>query len=207
MNNLKTIFLSGIITCLSLGLNAQLNFDGGVKVNAITSQVHGDGHSGFNKIGISGGFFVDLDFNDSGLDLMMEILYSQKGSRNKPDTENGDFSYYRLKLDYIEIPLTVHYELKGLELELGLYYGYLLNSSEDTGFGEGSLANPYRNYDVGAHCGISYYFGESNFFFNARVANSILSTRKAPPVAVQPGVAWDGGGFNSSITGGLGYRF
>lgn len=184
---------------------AQVGFDGGIKFNTITSQVAGDTYAGFNKIGIGGGAFVSMVFSSSS-SIKLEMLYSQKGSRNKPNTKKGDFSYFRLVLNYIELPISYVYHTEYIDFELGLYFGVLLNSSQDTGGGAVDVTPPYLNYDFGGQFGITYDIVEDKFAIGIRTSNSILPIRKAP-VNSSPGLAFISGGFNSALYLSLEYSF
>ena len=202
MKNLAFLFL---FFSLSLDMSAQLQFDGGVKLGAITSQVAGDTYAGYNKLGITGGAFVEAIFSEKN-SAQLEILYAQKGSRNKPNTKNGDFSYYRLVLNYIEIPVSYIYHRDRLDFEGGLYYGILLNSSQDTGSGEMDVVPPYLKYDFGGQLGVGYDLMEDKLAFVIVGSSSILPTRKAP-TNPNPGLAFISGGFNAAISFSLEYSF
>lgn len=204
MNKFKSILV--LLLASPLFVLSQVEFGGGVKFGAITSQVHGDSYAGFNKIGLSGGFFTDMNFGGAST-VLFEILYSQKGSRNNPNTANGDFSFFKLELNYIEIPVTYSHEIGGVDIRAGLYYGYLMNSSQDTGSGEGSVSPPFRKYDIGGHIGAAYDFTEDKAFIELRLSNSIISTRGAPASSSIPGLGYDGGGYNTAIQLFLGYKF
>lgn len=184
---------------------AQLQFDGGIKLGGITSQVGGDTFAGYNKIGLTGGAFVEVISSERN-SFQLEVLYAQKGSRNNPDTENGDFSYYRLVLNYIEIPVSYLYHRDRLVFEGGLYYGVLLNSSQDTGSGEVEVTPPYLNYDIGGQLGIGYDVVVDKLALVAVANTSILPIRKAPQNAL-PGLAYVSGGYNAAITLSLEYSF
>ncbi len=55
---MKKLFLAVIIILVvSLQTKAQ-SFNGGIKAGMVVSQIAGDGFSGFNKVGLNGGFFV-----------------------------------------------------------------------------------------------------------------------------------------------------
>lgn len=202
---MKKIFSTLFVIGLAIQLQAQLQFDGGVKLGAITSQVAGDTYAGYNKIGLTGGAFVEIIFSDKN-SVQLEILYSQKGSRNKPNTKNGDFSYYRLVLNYIEIPVSYIYHRDRLAFEGGLYYGILLHSSQDTGGGEVDVVPPYLNYDFGGQVGVGYDLVEDKLALVIIGSSSILPTRKAP-TNPSPSLAFISGGFNAAITFSLEYSF
>ena len=102
------------------------SFGGGAVLGFNASQVSGDNLGGYNKAGISGGFFVSKKLNETG-ELEMRMTYSAKGSRDVPNYEKGKYSAYYLKLNYIEVPILYRYKFKMLWLLAGLSGGYLIN--------------------------------------------------------------------------------
>ena len=70
-----------ILLLVSLDTKAQ-TFKPGVLVGLVTSQVGGDGYSGFNKLGLTFGGYVRYQLSDNW-STQFEIAYVQKGSRNK----------------------------------------------------------------------------------------------------------------------------
>lgn len=109
-----------------------LRFQGNLWGGLCASQVHGDGISGFNKFGGTGGLGVkvwlgDVDRRVSGL-----ILYTQKGSRRVPNTKQGDFETWRYRFTYIDLPVVREWGFSGgWWFGLGLQPSYLLKGEED----------------------------------------------------------------------------
>ncbi len=67
---------------LTTGLCAQaLRFDGGPVAGINASQVQGDDYTGFNKLGLSGGAFIDVRNPDNYWGIRLEMHYAEKGSR------------------------------------------------------------------------------------------------------------------------------
>jgi hypothetical protein len=56
MKKTLTLFLIAFLIVVSSIAKAQ-SFDGGLLAGAVTSQIDGDGYSGFHQIGWTGGFF------------------------------------------------------------------------------------------------------------------------------------------------------
>lgn len=95
------------------------------------SQVDGDQIYGFHKAGLNVGASAIIPIkNRFSLDL--EILYSQKGSSQKPLYNYEDSSgEYMLKLNYAEIPLLLQYSDKGgVTVGAGFSYGRLVYVAE-----------------------------------------------------------------------------
>lgn len=184
---------------------AQIEFQGGISFGAITSQVHGDGYQGFNKIGLSGGPYVKMEFSETSA-VRIDILYAQKGSSNNPDTEAGDFNTFKLKLDYIEIPILYSWAFREhISFDIGPYAALLINSSQISNGNDFDINPPYNDWDIGASAGVTYNI---SYHWNAvlRYSSSILPMRDAPDSAQQT-ATWNAGGYNYALALLLGYRF
>lgn len=95
------------------------------------TQVDGDEIYGYNKPGLNLGASAIIPFNDF-LQLSLENIYNQKGSYQGPqyslDSLTGE---YRLNLDYLEVPVLIHYNDKDkLIFGLGVSWGRLVNVKE-----------------------------------------------------------------------------
>ncbi len=116
-------------------------FLGAISAGINLSQVDGDEVYGFKKIGFNGGPSVIVPFGKDGKwSVTMEILFSMNGSYEKtyvPDTvvpdTNQPASYYgyKLNLNYIQVPLLVHFtDKKIIAAGAGFAYGQLVGVSE-----------------------------------------------------------------------------
>ena len=108
--------------------NAQ-TFSGGVNLGFNASQVDGDDLSGFHKLGLNASVmtFVDIAKNIS---TSLELQFSQKGSQSGFSPEKYSNSY-RLKTDYLELPLMLHFTDKGgMQFSGGISYSRLINYRE-----------------------------------------------------------------------------
>ncbi|HNV99721.1 MAG TPA: porin family protein [Chitinophagales bacterium] len=124
------------VSCLQAQINAGdpknkefKLFEGGVYAGANFSQVHGDFYAGFDKIGLNAGPVVHVNLNQTW-SISLELLYSQKGARSKPDPNN--LNTYLLVLDYAEAPILINYNDKNrLIFQAGLAYGRMINTREE----------------------------------------------------------------------------
>ncbi len=160
------------------GLFAQ-TFHIGMLAGVNTSQVSGDGYSGFNKAGILVGGYANLALNERTR-LQFEINYSQKGSRRNPDTENGDTEFFLLRLDYIEVPIMASWELNKFTFEAGAYLGQLVNEyleDENGIFDVPPEINQFKSIDMGGLVGINFKFTET-LIMNWRYNNSLIPVRE-----------------------------
>jgi Outer membrane protein beta-barrel domain len=172
----KTILLFVLIpTCLF----SQKVFKGGVKVGISTTQVAGDTYSGFHKAGIVGGLTLNAKLS-SVWSLQTEMFFIQKGSKHNGNAEAGDLSFYYLNLNYLEVPLLLHYKVKKFTVELGAAYGYLINTREYDEYQELTGIWPFNKNEWSVCVGFSY-----NLFkrlgINWRYTNSVLFIRDFPP--------------------------
>lgn len=195
---------STLICLLGLSSIGQIDFDGGLLAGGITSQVHGDGYGGFNKVGISAGAFVLLGFNETSA-LRIDMLFAQKGSRNKPDTEAGDFTTFKLQLDYIEIPVLYSWTFRDeISFEVGPYAARLVNSGQENNGNDFEINPPYNDWDIGACAGFSYEI-TPRLLGVARYTQSILPIRDKPSGAQQT-TTWNAGGYNYALSLMFGYK-
>lgn len=123
-------------------------FVGSVIGGVNATQVDGDNVAGFYKFGFNGGAALTIALNQKQTWFAtMELLYTQKGSyaKSRVDTIDSyltdriDYRYdydpsikYRLRLDYVEIPIVFHYEdpKTGLAIGAGVSWGRLVNINE-----------------------------------------------------------------------------
>ncbi len=105
---------------------------GGVNV----TNVQGDDVFGFRKFGLNAGAAAIVPFADKW-SVTLETIYSQKGSnhneggRGMDYQERHDYNQYKLVLNYVEIPLLVHYiDREWLRVGAGFSYGRLVEVKE-----------------------------------------------------------------------------
>jgi len=126
------------LICFLPSVSAQ-RFIGGMAAGINLTQVDGDEVFGYNKIGFNGGPFVKLMLDKKQrFSLTLELLYSQKGALlknrtyveyiakgdtllidpNYPDYDKKIF--YKLRTDYLEVPLLVHFEDPRSKIGIGV---------------------------------------------------------------------------------------
>lgn len=155
-------------------------FNAGLIGGFTTSQVSGDQLSGFNKSGFEAGGLVSAPISQK-FDLSFQIVFIQKGSKKNFSPDDGDYEYYRLSLNYIEVPLLLQYNYsKKIQFETGPLFGKLISSKEEDQYGEISAPKPFKPYELSVMLGMSYKLLD-NFYLNLQGSNSILEIR-TPPV-------------------------
>ena len=151
------------------------NFQGGPILGFTATQVDGDTYSGYNKAGVIIGGFVNKKFSEKW-SSQLEIKYIQKGSKKKP--RNNDPTYYKLKLDYFDIPVIMQYHYKNkIIFETGIAVSYLTKAQEDNdGYGLVDADPPFNKFEISALAGANYNITE-RLIFNLRVSYSMHQIR------------------------------
>jgi Outer membrane protein beta-barrel domain len=180
------------------------SFSGSFFGGLSSSQVAGDRLSGFNKAGIIAGGSVFLPLKNK-LGLEMEMQFIQKGSKKPVDANSNDLSYYRMQLNYIEVPLLLHYSYsKRFHFNAGFSFGRLLSNKEEDEGGTipTSQLLPFEKSEL-AVCGGMYYGFTEKFYLHLRLSNSILPIRKTGQSQLQ---YIQSGQYNSVLSFTLKYR-
>ena len=148
-------------------------FKAGFITGLNTSQISGDQISGYNKLGVKLGTFINYPLNKN-YNLQVELQLSQKGSK-KPFIENSPQTY-SFQLNYIEIPISFDYKVRQfLSLESGLSFGYLLSYKEENEFGEIRTADP-NDIAIYFMLGANHQW-KKNTRINFRYSHSIIPIR------------------------------
>lgn len=173
---------------LLVSLHAQ-QFKAGLLAGVSTSQVDGDTYAGYNKAGMLAGGFVTSKFSaESKWSASFEITYIQKGSRKIPHPDKGDYADYKLKLNYVEVPLLVKYDFAGVidtsgsqgmhfAVVGGVALGRLIHSAEWDAFGQLNGGTPFQKKDIPIVLGLSYSLSK-HIGFDVRTEYSIFPVRK-----------------------------
>jgi hypothetical protein len=151
----KYILLIILLLALSPLLNAQ-RFKGAVMGGMNIAQVDGDEVVGYKQIGGHFGLAAILPIKN--WDITLETVFNQKGAKEKAQYEYWVYDstgypltldstlysgQYNLRLDYVEIPLMVHYtDKERLTAGLGFSYGRLVNVTE---IEHGGSIKPYSD--------------------------------------------------------------
>lgn len=160
---MKKLLLLIVVTFTFVTTVLSQEFFGGLILGGITSQVAGDSRGGYSKIGVTGGGFVGLKLSDD-FDIQMELRYIQKGSRST-DVENRPATDpFRIKLDYVDLPIVFSYNLNKinvndvnlswLKIEFGLSLDVLLYAHQEIQGVVITSVNPWRRLAVNTVFGI-----------------------------------------------------
>lgn len=183
---MKFLLLGSCVLALNSVFAQQ--FKVGLVGGVVTSQVDGDTYAGYDKAGfMAGGFVTKRVSAESKWSASFEITYIQKGSRKIPHPDKGDYTSYKLNLNYAEVPILLSYDF-GLtdssgehrmkfSLEGGIAVGALVHSFEEDSYGQLKGGTPFQKADFSTILGLNYHLSE-HIGFNARYQYSILPVRK-----------------------------
>ncbi len=163
-----------LIAFTGLIANAQ-QFHGGIIGGIAGTQVAGDTFSGYNKAGIFGGAWVNINVGKNS-SLQLELTYFQKGSRENP-TEKNSYRSYILRVNYIEMPLLYQYKAGRFIISAGPSAGFLLGYYEEVNqevVSDQQYYNKPARITFQVNLGISYFVTQ-NIGVGLRTNNSILN--------------------------------
>jgi hypothetical protein len=147
---MKKVFFVVLILIFAIPGKAQI-FIGGFTVGTNITQVEGDEVNGYSKIGFNVGPLVMIPLDKKQrFFITMELLFSQKGAYQKnysndvsarpfndtvlfdPSYQIDSSIYYKLRLDYVEVPIVFHYEdpYTGYAFGIGFSWARLVNYKE-----------------------------------------------------------------------------
>lgn len=163
--NLRHSFLTFLFCLLGFLFGNAQTFSGFVVAGANANQINGDDLAGYNKIGAYAGVGVFNDISDRWR-WSLTIAYSQHGSSaSARETIRGRSAYDVIKLDYVAVPLALHYmdwlsddeTFYHMEFVGGIEYYRLINSEVTGIFGEDLTdSRPYADNGLGLSIGALY---------------------------------------------------
>lgn len=116
------------------------------------------------RIGFTGGVFTKIPLGSGMLSLRPELLLATKGAKYQRDSFISS-----LKFAYIELPVSLEFNLALLNLHGGLHASYLANSSgqfkDEQGNPIGFNNETLRKLDFGWHLGAGIDFGNIGLHF------------------------------------------
>ena len=185
-------------------------FFGGLALGGVTSQVDGDHNNGFHKVGLTGGVFVGLEFNDI-FEAQFEIKYIQKGSRSSAD----DPYQFVIRLDYVELPLVASANLGFLNInghkvdwitfEAGASVDVLAYTNQKNNGASEYGSNQWKRFCVNGILGVKFNLVGKKLQLDARVITSINSAYAGNYLQALRFGQW--GAFNDVLELVLYYRF
>lgn len=147
------------------------------------SQVDGDDDAGVHKVGLQAGLGSYVSLTER-LGIQLDILYSQKGSRytrEMPSIAGPYFMTYKLKLDYIEMPLALQYYVnQDIHIGAGIAYNRLISSNESWLSLYGWA--PINAEDYPFERDVWEYFASASYRLTDRIRAEVRYQRSATPI-------------------------
>lgn len=138
------------------------------------AQVDGDSYSGFNKLGLTAGVFINRHIVHK-IYWQIEMKYVTRGVYKGPG--DNDPTLYKSGYHYLELPISVHYLYeKKLQVELGTSPEILLM----TYFWDENGLIDRSNYPENRRFGLSV-FGGLYYWFNGKTGVGMRFTYSAIP--------------------------
>lgn len=157
---------------------AQKRFIPGIKAGIAATQVDGDTYAGYNKPGPVFGATLTANISTKWT-TQFEIYYIQKGARHNAKIDEGDYSFYLMRLNYMEVPLLFQYHLKKFVFDVGPSLGFLFSASEFDYGGKFQNQYPFYKTDLCYNLGVGYTLFKK-ISINWRYSYSILPIRRFP---------------------------
>lgn len=141
------------LNCTLLAQESPRYFKPVIFAGLCASEVDGDLYGGLNKAGVFAGFGISRKFHEKWI-FDLGLSYIQKGSRKNINPKENDYTYYILRLNYIEAPLLFKYEIKKFKILAGINAAYLIRSYEESHVG--IITYPFKKYDVCLTAGMEF---------------------------------------------------
>lgn len=182
MSKNNSIICAILVICaiFTTNLSAQNRFKAGVVAGINVAQIRGDDTGGFNKFGLVGGVRAITILKEK-MDVSMELLYSQRGSRTNRTEEDRLGRDVEIDLNYVEVPVLFNYKdwlneednFYHVQANIGFAYSRLINATA------AGVTNDYidevENFnedDFSVVLGAEYFI-TSKFSISARWVTSI----------------------------------
>jgi hypothetical protein len=156
------VFILSFFSLISLAQDDESGrlFKAGVVVGFNASQLDGDRFRGYSKLGLHAGLIVKYQLpSKPKVGLGVEMLFSMKGSSEDLNFASTTNTQFKVKMNYIEIPLIVSYKEWNIDFHAGVSYGRLISASTEiltTSYSE----SDFRKDDMNVLLGATYIFLE-----------------------------------------------
>jgi len=193
-------------------------FLGALSAGINLTQVDGDEVYGFKKVGFNGGPSIIMPFGKNGKwSVTMEILFAMDGAYQKsadtviPDsTRPASYNGYKLNLNYIQVPILVHFtDKKIIAGGVGFAYGQLVGVAEwENGhrIENTTLQGPYTMSDFQVMADVRLRIWK-RLWLNARYSYSLIPIRTRDFENYTQTQVWTRKQYNNVITLRLTYIF
>jgi hypothetical protein len=144
----------------------------------LTSQLSGDGYTGYKKFGFAGGLGGLFPMKKDGHFIGVECNYIQKGVRDRRNEREGDFNEFSLKANYIEFPVSYVFPIWGVNLQGGLSGSYNLKFEQLSNGLLSPALTDQRAIELGLHLGVNFQVTD-HLLFNVQYMNSLTPVQKS----------------------------
>jgi len=135
-------------------------------------QVHGDNFSGYKKFGVFAGTAVNARLSEK-ISFDLGFYFSQKGARKNQNQKNGDYTFYRLNLNYVDLPLSFIFLFnQRYFLTAGPSIAYLISHREENEYGAAPSTSTFNRFEIGLNIGIGGKINDK-YSVELRSSNSI----------------------------------
>ncbi len=139
-------------------------------------QIHGDSYSGYNKLGLFAGVAVNAQLSTKA-SFELGFYFSQKGARHNQNPKAGDYTFYRVNLNYIDLPISFRYHVNSVYfITLGPSVAYLFSYYEDINNSNVTGQSKFNNYEVGVNFGLGRKI-KNKIYVEVRTSNSVTAVR------------------------------
>jgi Outer membrane protein beta-barrel domain len=177
----KNLFFIICITLIINDLSAQSRFRGGFVAGLNAAQIDGDATAGYRQVGLSSGVRALVELGGRW-ELLLDILYSQKGSRKSFANEAPYGKEAFSRLNYLEVPLLINYrdwevasksgaKYYKVHLSAGVSYNNLFSASSNENFSHKVVLDKFRKSDICYVGGVGYNVNR-NWGFTWRISKS-----------------------------------
>lgn len=189
MKKTLTLVFAALLTLAAFRVQAQ-SFDGGLIAGPLTSQIQGDGYSGYHQVGYTAGVFGRIP-SQGPASWQMELKYSLYGAHSDSKEVAYGMNPMSIRLHYVELPLMFRYDLSGIRVngrpldfvtfEIGLSGDFLIRGTQSADFEDGYDNSSWLFFSVTGNFGVHFDFNEW-LGVNVRSMNSITPCRLHPEV-------------------------
>ena len=150
-------------------------------VGVVGSQIDGDTYSGFHKLGYFFGVGINRQFSKL-IEMEFAITFLQKGARSNYATDsaslnNPNNNFSLIRLNYVEVPLAIGFNIKRFKIDAGGYAAYLFINPPHDENQYGKIVDPnFKNTDFGWLIGFGCKL-KPNFLINLRYQYSFVPIR------------------------------
>lgn len=166
-----------LTTCFALAQQHENTFSLKPAAGLNACQVHGDSYSGYNKLGAFAGLAVNARTGPKTA-LELGFYFSQKGARKNQNPKTGDYSFYRLNLNYIDLPLSLFCKVnRNYFVTLGGAFAYLISYNENINNIDMSDYSNFKRTETGLNIGLGRIL-KPGIQVEVRSSNSVSAIRE-----------------------------